>query len=489
MFRLFLRLEWKAFTRSAAFSANLAIKIILGFLATIYAIMFFFLGIALYKIIQEGGLDPLPTLNQYLIYYLVFDLALRYFLQKMPVMNVKPLLILPVKRNTIVHFAIGKSIVSFFNIIHVFLFLPFTIVLIYYGYSPVLALMWHLSVMALIYSNSFINLLINNKDSIFYPLLITIIAFGLLHYYGLFDVTVYTRVFFNSLSGTYYMFLLPLLSCSLLYYAAFTYFRKRLRLDTGLAKKYEVAKTENFTWLDQFGTMGTFLKNDIKLIKRNKRSRSVVIASVYFLVYGLLFFSHFIKMYENPPMQVFGGIFVTGGFLFTFGQLVPSWDSAYYQLMMSQNIKYKEYLASKWWLMVIATFITMVIASFYLLFGWKTYLLIVVGAIYNIGVNSHMVLLTGAYVKTPVDLSVGKQAFGNKQAFNVKTLIMVLPKLVIPMVLYSLGYFFFSAEIGFLFIAVAGIIGFAFRNKVFSIIEKVYRTEKYKTIEAYKQKN
>src|SRR5690606_24400472 len=104
---------------------------------------------------------------------------------------------------------------------------------------------------------------------------------------------------------------------------------------------------------------------------------------------------------ENPAMQVFAGIFVSGGFLFTFGQFVPSWDSSYYQLMMSQNIQYKEYLSSKWWLIVIATVISALLASFYLYFGWKIYMLILVGAIYNIGVNSYLVLLGGAYVKTP----------------------------------------------------------------------------------------
>ena len=57
------------------------------------------------------------------------------------------------------------------------------------------------------------------------------------------------------------------------------------------------------------------------------------------------------------------------------------------------------------------------------------------------------------------------------------------------MLLYALGYFIFSAEIGCLFIALAGVLGFAFRDKMFSIIEKIYKTEKYATIAAYKQKN
>jgi len=34
----------------------------------------------------------------------------------------------------------------------------------------------------------------------------------------------------------------------------------------------------------------------------------------------------------------------------------------------------------------------------------------------------------------------------------------------------------------------AGMIGFAFRNPVFQLIEKIYKSEKYATIDAYKQK-
>ena len=45
-----------------------------------------------------------------------------------------------------------------------------------------------------------------------------------------------------------------------------------------------------------------------------------------------------------------------------------------------------------------------------------------------------------------------------------------------------------NPNLGLAMVAVAGLIGFALRDKVFSLIEKVYKTEKYKTIDAYKQK-
>jgi multisubunit Na+/H+ antiporter MnhC subunit len=203
----------------------------------------------------------------------------------------------------------------------------------------------------------------------------------------------------------------------------------------------------------------------------------------------LLFFTGGIEAYEGPFWRIFAGIFVTGGFLFSFGQFVPSWDSAYYPLMMSQNIRYKEYLASKWYLMVFATIISTLLASFYLYFGWKAYMAIVAGAIYNIGVNSHMVLWGGAYVKTPIDLDSGKKAFGDKKSFNAKTLLLTLPKLVVPMAVYAIGHFTLGETFGFVLVILLGIVGLLFKNKVFRMIEKVYKTEKYKTLAAYKQTN
>ena len=139
--------------------------------------------------------------------------------------------------------------------------------------------------------------------------------------------------------------------------------------------------------------------------------------------------------------------------------------------------------------MVIATFISTILSSFYLYFGWHTYMLIVVGAIYNIGVNSHLVLLGGAFVKTPIDLTMAKKAFGDKQAFNVKTMLIAIPKLLVPVLLFGLGTTILNQNLGLLFVALTGVLGFAFRNKVFAKIQKIYKTEKYETIAAYKQKN
>lgn len=488
MIRRFLSLEWKSFSRSASFQTNLALKILMGIGALYFIGCFLIMGLAVYPILKEQGYNPVQTINRALIYYLVLDLFIRYFLQKMPVMNIRPMMILPMKKSTVVHFLLGKTFFSFFNILHAFFFLPFTIMMLYKGEAPLSALSWWLAMWALIYVNNFVNVLINNKDAVFYPVAALVLGSAVAQYYGYFDLTQWTAPFFQALFDQPFLVVIPLAVLALLYWATFRFFYHEMHLDEKLASKSEIAKTEDFSWLNQFGTLGTFLKNDLRLLKRNKRSRTTIIMSVLFIAYGLLFYTNSIEAYKAPAFQMFAAIFCTGGFLFTFGQFVPSWDSAYYPLMMSQNIQYRDYLMSKWWLMVIATFVSTIVASFYLYFGWDVYKMILVGAVFNMGFNAHLVLLGGAFVKTPIDLTTSKQAFGNKQAFNAKTMLISLPKMLLPMALYSIGYYTHSSDLGVLLVLAAGILGFAFRDKVFTRIERIYKTEKYATIAAYKQK-
>lgn len=486
MFLRFIYLEWKAFLRSASFGTNLGMKILLGFVVAYFTLLFLGAGIGLFYLLKKMKLEPVTIVNKFLLYYFLFDLAFRLLLQKIPVMNIRPLLILPIPRATIVHFSLGKTAISYFNIMHAFFFLPFSAVLLYEGYAVGAVIQWNLGLLALVYINNFLNIILSNKDQLFGIFLAIVAVLGGLHYYGYFDVTLYIAPFFEALFHSPGVFVIPFVFLVLLYYYSFVYFKNELYLDAGLAVKGEIAKTEDLTWLNQLGTLGTFMKNDIKLIKRNKRSKTTVLMSVLFLFYGLIFFG-------NPTqpefMHIFAGIFVSGGFLFTFGQFVPSWDSSYYQLMMTQNIPYRGYLNSKWWLIVIATFVSTILASFYLYYGWKIYLTIVAGAIYNIGINSHLVLLGGAFTKTPIDLTQSQGAFGDKKAFNINTMLLTIPKLVLPLVLYAIGKYFGTAELGLVMVALAGVIGFAMKNWVFLQIEKIYKREKYKTIAAYKQKS
>ena len=117
MIKQFITLEWKAFFRSSSFSSNLAIKIIMAFAAIYMIATFIGLGIGSYFILEKAGLDPFLTINKFMIYYLVMDLLIRFFFQKMPSLTIRPFLNQNIKKNNIVHYTLNKTILSFFNVI------------------------------------------------------------------------------------------------------------------------------------------------------------------------------------------------------------------------------------------------------------------------------------------------------------------------------------------------------------------------------------
>ncbi len=494
MIKHFINLQWKSFTRAASFKANLAIKIILGFVVLFYGSGLLAMGSVAYfgieKAIEEGIIDaanPIEVVNRYLIYWFAFDLLLRYFFQKMPVANIKPLLYLPFEKGKIVKFALGKTILSVFNILPALFFIPFTITLLAQGYDVTHVIAWHVALLAITISLNFLNVFINNLNKVFYPIAIIVMGLGFAQYQGWFDITVYTLPIFQFFYEQSWAFILPVIAAGALGYSAYHYFLGQLYLDDALSVKVEEAQSEDLSFLDRFGNISTYLKNDIKLIKRNKRAKITFIMGFAFVLYGFFFVNDLYSSING--MKVFAGLFVTGGFLFSFGGLVPSWDSSYYKLMMSQNIPYRDFLLSKWWLMVVATVVSFLLSTFYIYFGLDWYLAMVCGAIYNIGFNASVVLWGGAYVKTPIDLTSTKKAFGDSKAFNAKTLLLTLPKLVLPVVIYYAFAWPLGEYAGFAALAITGVLGLAFRNKIFDIIENVYKSEKYDTIAAYAEKN
>jgi len=156
--------------------------------------------------------------------------------------------------------------------------------------------------------------------------------------------------------------------------------------------------------------------------------------------------------------------------------------------MMCQNIEYKEYIKSKWSLVVIGTVISTFLACFiYSFLGVEAVCAVFAGGLYNIGVNGYLTLWAGAFTKTPVDLDSSKMAFGGKKAFNMKTVLISLPQMVLPIALFSLGSYYYSYLAGCLIVGLTGILGILLKEQVFNLIIKAYKSEKYSTLKAYKQ--
>ncbi len=485
MLQRFIRLEFKSFFRSSSLAANIVVKIfqLLGVLYILAIFVFAAFG-AFYYPKKELHIDPLPFISKFLIYWLIADLFLRYFFQQMPTQNIKPFLTMNIRKSTLVNYMISKTFLSFFSWGGLFIYLPLLGILLYNDYSVLGSFSWVFALIILSFSINLINILLNGKDLAVWIIGGFLVLAGGLDYYNIIALSSASEKFFMLFYNHWFAIVLPIALFVILYIICRKFIYDNFYLDKGLEMKQEVGKTENIQFLNKYGVLGTFINNDIRMIKRSKAAKSIALGSFLFLFYGLLLFSS--PAYKTAYMQLFMGLFVTGGFLFLFGQRVPSFDSSYYPLMMTLNVPYKEYLKAKWWMIVSATGVSMVLAVGYASVSWDLYFTFLAAGLYNVGVNSQVVLLSGAFNKNPIDLNARGKTLGKKNNFSFKNILLLLPQMVLPMAVFGVSKYFFGTTVAVASLGVLGLIGFFLREKFFDFIVKLYKEEKYSTIKAFK---
>lgn len=452
--------------------------------------MLFYLAAAgggMYFILKKIFPDqsPMWTISQYFVYWVLIELLLRYFMQKLPVMDIKPFLTTPVKKSAIAHYILGRSGVSIYNLLSLFFFVPFAIVLLFHGYSVLNVLLWIVAVFAIVLCVNYINLLINKNDKALITISSLIVIGYALDYFQVFDVKVFFAPMFHALYAYPLAVLVPVGFAALIYYINYKYLRTKIYLDATLKPKTVKANTSDMAWAKKFGEMGPFLQLDLKMIWRNKRTKSQVFISLLFVFYGLIFYTQDIYS-DMMPMKVFLGVFMTGIFLSNFGQFIPAWDSSYYSMMMSQNIPLRKYLESKATLISVSVGIMFLLTIPYLYFGWEALAINFACALYNLGVNIPVILFFGSFNKKRIELD--QSPFGNMQGTSATQFLIMLPVLIAPIVLFSIFYYAISFEAAIIVLSVLGVIGFAMKNYLLNLITEQYRKKKYGMIAGFKEK-
>ncbi|MFD0977207.1 DUF5687 family protein [Salinimicrobium gaetbulicola] len=491
MFKHFVALQWKAFFRSSSLGKSLGLKILMGFLAIYFSLVFLSLGIGLYPLLKElfPNVAPINMVNNFLIIWFAMELIVRFMLQTLPVISIKPLLSLPIKKVKVVNYVLAKSLFSFFNFLPLLVIIPFGIITWYKGeFSAFSVLGWTVSVYVIDLCVNYANFILKKKfvDNLkaLLPYVVMVLALVGLDYYEVFSVSDSFGRIFDEILLSPWLAIIPII----LLVALFMWNQKTLLskfyLDGSLKGKVEEANTRDFEWVRKFGDIAPFLQLDLKLIWRNKRPKTTIFISLLIMGYGMIFYPQ--EVYATmPAFYVFIGIFMTGIFMINFGQFIPAWDASYYSMMMSQNIPLKKYLASKAGLMTFSILVLTILTTPYVYFGWEILLINIACAVYNIGVNVPVLLYAGSFNRKRIDLE--KSPFMNYQGTGATQWIISLPLMLIPILLFWLLYKFvsFPAAVGILFLC--GTIGILIRESLLNGIEQAYKRSKYAMINGFKQ--
>ncbi|HLF52434.1 DUF5687 family protein [Flavobacterium sp.] len=491
MFKHFINLEWKAFFRSASVGKSIGLKIFLGFLAVYFLVSFLVLGIALYPLLQKFFPEqkPLAVLNGFAVFWLVAELIFRFFMQSLPVINIKPLMVLPIKKQAVIHFVLLKSLISIYNIFPLLVIIPFGIFCILKGnYGTFNIFIWMMVMYVLALTVNYANFLIKKIFAENIKTFVLILTLGLLlvglEYLEIFKTSIFLGSALDTLIKQPVLALIPILILMGLYFLNFNFLKSNFYLDSSLKSKVQDANTSDFSWTKWFGKMAPFLQLDLKMIWRNKRPKTTIWISIIFLAYGLLIYPN-PSLQESSVMLVIVGILISGIFMINFGQFIPSWDGNYYAMLMSQNIPMKQYLDSKAGLMSVSVIVLAILSMPYVYFGWHILILNLACAVYNLGINIPILLFAGSFNKKRVDLE--KSQFMNYQGTGATQWIIGLPLMLAPALLFYSASKIFNTEIATIVLASMGVLGLAFRNLMMIKISEGYRKRKYDTINGFKQ--
>lgn len=486
------RHQWKKLTRSTFFRQGWGVKILLILVALYMLLSFGALGVFMKEILRESHPDAellTPIFSQGVIFYFLADLAMRFFLQDLTVLSVQHYLMLPVSKKKVIHFLLQSSVFSFFNLLPLLFVVPWAIRVVPDEYEAINVALWTVSFLALILSNHYLAIYLKRVVAV--KPVITI-SFGVL-VAGLFLANSFDLIALRPISGAIYsplasqpiLALIPLLFLAVVYQLNFQFLKGMTHLDRWKVKAKE-ASSMRFSFLEKQGFVGMMIANELKLILRNKRTKVVVYTAAFLGLYGLFFYTQE-EFMNSDGLLVFVSIFMTGVFMINYGQFLVSWESSYFDGILTRAYSMEDYYRSKYYLMVFGILIMFILTIPYVYFGMDALYRNIAATLYNIGINTAVLLFASTYNKKPIDLSRGS-AF-NYQGTGAAQFVIVIPLMLVPMLIYLgfsvLGFPYY----GLIALGGLGVIGMFATNYFIKQTVINFKEKKYINAAGYRQKD
>ena len=492
IFKWFIKNEWRQARRSSMWEQALGVKIFLGFLFFIIFAEMIGGSIVVASKFEEifPDDDPVEKFNSFLLYGFGLGFLLRFFMQKVPVLSIQPYLHLPIKKSTLVNYVLGKSLLSFFNFIPIVLFTPFIIFQMAPWYSGLQITGYVFAIIFSVLAVNFLNILfkrnLSGNNWISGIIALVIIGLGFLDHYKLLSVSDFSSFLFSALLTQPVWILIPLCILTLAYTVNFKSLLIKLYPEENVRFKKGSKKTiSDIKYLKQFGTIGELILLEIKLFLRNKRPKSSLIFLPIFLLYGFIFYTQDIYM-SMTGMLIFVGAFMTGPVLMIYGQYLLSWESSYFDGILTHIDDFHQYFRAKYYIMVGASLAAYIITIPYVYYGTEILYINTATMLFNVGVGPLFVLLMATNNKKRLDLSKG--AAFNYQGVSATQFLMSFPILLMPLLVYLPFWAFGQSMAGIIAIGIIGIVAFAFNKSLINLAVQRFINRKYIIANGFRQK-
>jgi len=481
---------WKSFIRNERWRRNLITKILYAFVGFNFIFIFLTLGLDFSLTIAEEGREAAGKFHTWIIWYLLADYIVRCIIQPVPSLDVVPYLRFRIRRRKLANNIIARSFLNLFNFLPLFLVVPFAL--------SVTGPFEGIPAAILFLCGCFLLIILNNTLALVTGMLTRInplnwlIPTGIAAALFLFDrVAVPVGDLSRSLGmalteGRLLAFIIPLGLITASVSAINRLLHQYLRVDIGSSElSYRTSRNAFSGRLARFGDTGRYMSLELAMIVRNKRPRNAMFFVMFFIVYAVIFYLFYDEQGKYINM-LFTTMFLGLGAM-SYGQLLFSWESTYFDGLMARKNNFLNYVRAKYYLQVILTLLTYIpVAGLAFFSGRISFLLTTALMLYLLGPNSLLTMLLATLNDGKIDLDAS--SFMNYQGIKGSQFIMTFLFVIIPIAIYELTALVAGETGGIIVLAAMGILFVFFHNWwLKNIVVAAFMKRKYKTLEGYRK--
>ena len=477
--------------RNPAFDTNRFAKFLMYFMIVYWAALFLFFGVMLPVMFEElvPNMEPYHIMNQGFIYVMAADFLMRFIGQPSVSQEIKPYLLMPVKRKKLISMLLLKSGLDSYNFFWFFVYVPFAFLTIirFYGFGGMF--LYLIGIWLIFVFNNYwyllCKLLLGEKTL---WLLLPTLVFGALGAAEfLLDGLPISRFTMDLgegfIEGNPLSFLFMLACIGILFFINLKLQQRMIYNELSKKEDTKIKRVSEYKFLDKYGEVGEYIRLELKLIARNKTVKTQFRMGLIVML-GFSFALAFTDVYDGSYMTSFICLYNYAILpIMTLGQ-VMSFEGNYIDGLMSRKESIFNLLRAKYYLTTLIILVPFLIMMFPIAKGKITLLAAITYLIFVAGFVFFMLLQLAVYNTRTLPLNANLMK-SNKISNWIQGLVSGCA-FMLPLLIDKLLSALLQEEVAHIILILIGLGFIATHNLWIKNIYKRFMKRRYKNMEEFR---
>ncbi len=477
--------------RNPAFDTNRFAKFLIYFMIVYWAAIFLFLGVSL-PFMFEGlvpNMEPYHIMNQGFIYVMLADFLMRFIGQPSVSQEIKPYLLMPVKRKKLISLLLLRSGLDSYNFMWFFVYVPFAFLTVirFYGFGGMF--LYLIGIWLIFVFNNYwyllCKLLLGEKTL---WLLLPTAVFGALGAAEfLLDGLPISRFTMDLgegfIEGNPLSFLFMLTCIGVLFFINLKLQQRMIYNELSKKEDTKIKRVSEYKFLDKYGEVGEYIRLELKLIARNKTVKTQFRMGLIVML-GFSFALAFTDVYDGSYMTSFICLYNYAVLpIMTLGQ-VMSFEGNYIDGLMSRKESIFNLLRAKYYLTTLIILVPFLIMMFPIAKGKITLLAAIAYLIFVAGFVFFMLLQLAVYNTRTLPLNANLMK-SNKSSNWIQGLVTGCA-FMLPLLIDKLLSALLQEEVAHIILILIGLGFIATHNLWIKNIYKRFMKRRYQNMEEFR---